>query len=405
MAEFALKHLVALSDSGVWGDEDNEHGMSVLRSTNFRPDGRISYDNLSYRDVDSAKRVQKALEIGDILLEKSGGGPKQPVGRVCLYRGDKEPHAFGNFLARLRPNRELVEPDFLFFRLWHFHANGLTTSYQKQTSGIRNLELRRYLDLKIEVPPIPEQRRIIDTLSRADNIVRMRRDAEQKTTAVIPALFQAMFGQHVRASPVVLSLDDTIVPAGWRWARLTDVARLATGHTPSRRVRKYWEAGTIPWITLTDIRALDGKVAVNTTQAVTQQGIDNSSAVVLPTGTVCFSRTASVGFVTVMGREMCTSQDFVNWICGDELDPTYLMRALMQGRGYLRSLASGSTHKTVYFPTVKQFCVIVPPRPLQEEFARCVEQVLGIERRQSEASVYAAQTFDSLLASVFRDAA
>ena len=73
------------------------------------------------------------------------------------------------------------------------------------------------------------------------------------------------------------------------------------------------------------IRALDGTVAQATSESVAEAGIENSSSVKLPEGTVCLSRTASVGFVTVMGREMCTSQDFVNWVCGDELEPLYLM--------------------------------------------------------------------------------
>jgi len=81
---------------------------------------------------------------------------------------------------------------------------------------------------------------------------------------------------------------------------------------------------------------------------------------------VCFSRTASVGFVTVMGREMCTSQDFVNWVCGDELDPIYVMCAFMRAREHLRSLASGSTHKTIYFPTVEEVLHSSPAVPHAE---------------------------------------
>jgi type I restriction enzyme S subunit len=194
----ALKELLELSDAGVWGDEDLEDGISVLRSTNFRSDGRLDFTNLSFRRVEEPKRSQKTLLDGDILLEKSGGGPKQPVGRVCLFRGHETPHAFGNFLSRLRPRREFIDPQYLFYRLWQFHAVGLTTSYQKQTSGIRNLETKRYLELPIAVPPLTEQRRIVDLLSRAENIVRMRKVAEAKAKEIIPALFLDMFGDPAR---------------------------------------------------------------------------------------------------------------------------------------------------------------------------------------------------------------
>src|SRR5262245_25504962 len=75
---------------------------------------------------------------------------------------------------------------------------------------------------------------------------------------------------------------------GWRWFRLTDLARLATGHTPSRRCPEYW-GGNIPWLQLPDIRALDGRTVMDTSERTNALGIENSAAVLLPEGTVCLS--------------------------------------------------------------------------------------------------------------------
>lgn len=161
----------------------------------------------------------------------------------------------------------------------------------------------------------------------------------------------------------------------WRWHRLTDLARLATGHTPSRRRPEYWN-GHIPWIQLPDIRALDGEKAMDTSEHVTPLGIENSAAVLLPVGTVCLSRTASVGFVTVMGREMATSQDFVNWICGPELEPHFLMHLLIACRKPIRDLGSGAVHHTIYFPTVKSFSVCIPDLEEQRRIVACLERSL-----------------------------
>lgn len=180
---------------------------------------------------------------------------------------------------------------------------------------------------------------------------------------------------------------------GWRWHRLTTLARLATGHTPSRRCPEYWD-GDIPWIQLPDIRALDGRVAMDTSEHTNALGIENSAAVRLPAGTVCLSRTASIGFVTIMGREMATSQDFVNWICGPDLDPAFLMHLFIACRKPIRDLGSGAVHHTIYFPTVEQFAVCVPDLPTQrriatdlsarlaaaeEVIARCREELAAIE--------------------------
>jgi type I restriction enzyme S subunit len=101
-----------------------------------------------------------------------------------------------------------------------------------------------------------------------------------------------------------------------------------------------------------------------------------------------------------MGREMCTSQEFVNWVCGKELDSNYLMGALMQAREYLRSLASGSTHKTIYFPTAEQFHILIPPLPLQQQFA---QRMTAIREMQSEQAI-GRQRLDDLFQSMLNRA-
>ncbi len=154
-------------------------------------------------------------------------------------------------------------------------------------------------------------------------------------------------------------------PAGWKWRPLSSLARLETGHTPSRRVPEWW-GGDIPWLALPDIRELDGRVALKTLETTNALGLANSSARLLPKDTVCLSRTASVGFVTVLGVPMATSQDFVNWVCGPDLDPWFLANALIASRDYLRQLASGAIHKTIYMPEVESF-VICTPRTVAEQ--------------------------------------
>lgn len=150
------------------------------------------------------------------------------------------------------------------------------------------------------------------------------------------------------------------VPDGWQRVALTDVAELGTGHTPSRQHPEYWD-GDIPWIGIRDAGAHHGSTIDDTAQHVTNLGLANSAARLLPKDTVCLSRTASVGYVVKMGRPMATSQDFVTWTCSEALDPDYLMYALLaEGEG-LRSFGEGSTHTTIYFPEVKAFHIDLPP--------------------------------------------
>ncbi|MCP3065415.1 restriction endonuclease subunit S [Myxococcus sp. K38C18041901] len=245
---------------------------------------------------------------------------------------------------------------------------------QGTTARRRTLPDQVFLSLGVRLPLIGEQRRIADILDRADALRSKRRDTLTGLGELSHSIFHHMFGQYLQRPAVTTDSAQEPLPQGWRRAKLSAVARLATGHTPSRRKPEYWGGG-IPWLSLTDIRRADGTVIKATGESVTQDGIDNSSSVVLPEGTVCFSRTASVGFVTVMGMSMATSQDFVNWVCGPELTPRYLMACFIASREPLRAISAGSTHRTIYFPTVERFHVVVPPLELQREFAACMEVI------------------------------
>ncbi len=185
--------------------------------------------------------------------------------------------------------------------------------------------------------------------------------------------------------PVTIPPDFGMAPQGWRWIKLADVARLESGHTPSRS-RPDWWGGEISWVSLTEIRMLDGRWAESTQLRTNKLGIANSAARVLPRGTVCFSRTASVGFVTIMAAPMATSQDFANWVCSDELDPEFLMYALICSRTYLRGLATGATHKTIYMPTLEAFHVCMPDLATQKTIAHAVKSQLQVVEQARDAA-------------------
>ena len=122
----------------------------------------------------------------------------------------------------------------------------------------------------------------------------------------------------------------------------------------------YW-GGEIPWVSLHDTEGLDAWEISNTRQTITEAGLANSSARLLPKGTVVFSRTATVGKATVMGQAMATSQDFACYICGPEVHNFYLSILLRSMRAEWKKLMAGSIHNTVYMPVFKTLQVNLPP--------------------------------------------
>jgi type I restriction enzyme S subunit len=163
-------------------------------------------------------------------------------------------------------------------------------------------------------------------------------------------------------------MPDRAAPPGWKWVALSDVAEMASGHTPSRNHPEYWSNAQISWVTATDANPADGGVINDTREKINQLGLENSAAVLLPAGTVCLSRTgASIGYTVILGHPMATNQGFVNWICSDALNKWFLLHLFMAERRALFSFGEGSAHKTIYFPEAKAFHICLPPRREQDQ--------------------------------------
>ncbi len=157
-----IKHLVTQIESGVWGDnmENDEHDIRCLRVADF------DYQNLSFEDVETVRnnpRISKfkILKAGDILVEKSGGGEKTPVGRAILFDSD-EKMTCANFIDIVRVDPETLSSRFLVFYLSTLYSGRINTKYIKQNTGIQNLDIKNYFTENIVFPDVAEQQRIVE---------------------------------------------------------------------------------------------------------------------------------------------------------------------------------------------------------------------------------------------------
>lgn len=170
------------------------------------------------------------------------------------------------------------------------------------------------------------------------------------------------------AKPAFKQTEVGVIPEDWDVVRLTEVARLESGHTPSRRHPEYWN-GSIPWVSLHDTENLEGREIQKTVHSISSEGLKNSSARLLPQGTVVFSRTATVGKVSVLGREMATSQDFANYICGPRIWNHYLVYLFRWMAPEWKRLMAGSIHNTIYMPAFQALKVALPHVTEQQAIA------------------------------------
>lgn len=326
---------------------------------------------------------KKVAEVGDILISvRAPVGPTNVAdSRCCIGRG----------VAAIRAGRS-VNPQYLLRALRHFEkviaAKGTGSTFKAITQ--KNLR-----SIKIPLPPLAEQRRIAKVLDRADALRAKRRRAQERLDDLLRSVYHQIGGQPIKTKP------GGQAELGWTWTDLSAVARLESGHTPSRRKEEYW-GGKIPWLSLKDVSGLSQARIYDTRDCPTELGIANSSARMLPANTVALCRTASVGNVAILGREMATSQDFVNWVCGDQLIPEFLYVALLCSQQEFKKEMQGSTHKTIYMPTVKRFKVCLPPLAVQKKIADVLEWRERHRQRLADAIEASEDLYYSLAQRAFR---
>jgi restriction endonuclease S subunit len=157
--------LFELVIGGVWGASEGERaapvralGTSIFRNGVFELDA----SNATPRSLSEKQLERRWIREGDIILERSGGGPNQPVGRVVIAPSDMPGVVPTDFMRLLRPRSGVVEPWFAYWVLWALYQTGVTQAHQRQTTAIRNLTVRSYLETTCVLPPVGEQRHVCD---------------------------------------------------------------------------------------------------------------------------------------------------------------------------------------------------------------------------------------------------
>ena len=178
--------------SGEWGtDDENGSGIPVLRTTNFTNEGVVNYDSVVTRIITKNCIDEKYLRPGDIIVEKSGGSDKQPVGRVVYFDGPEKTYLFNNFTGLLRvKDTNRWWPRYVFYSLYANYRRGGTREYENKTTGLHNLKTDLYVSRhKVTDATFDQQKQISDLLDRISRIIRLRKQEIRHLDDLIKARF------------------------------------------------------------------------------------------------------------------------------------------------------------------------------------------------------------------------
>lgn len=378
-----LRHVASVASSSV-DKKSHDHEIpvrlcnytDVYRNDEVRPGDHLMSATATAEEIDRFR-----LAIGDTVITKDSENPTD-IGIAAFIPEAADDFVCAYHLAVIRPNR--IDPKFLF---WSMRGRRALDHMSVGANGMTRFGLG--LDTIKTVPvcdlPISEQRRIAefldDRVARIDNIVAARRlqivTTNQRRASAVRDAVLGLDGTTTKRTNLLWATD---VAANRTVRRLSQLARMGTGHTPSRSVPEYWLDCDVPWLTTADVHKFryDQIDELASTEAsISELGLANSAAVLHPKGTVALSRTASAGFAVVMGQPMATSQDYVTWTCGADLRPHFLLATLRVMRPYLLGcLSIGSTHKTIYFPDLGSIRIPVPDLDDQD---RALELIRAID--------------------------
>lgn len=338
--------------------------------------------------AEAPSRARKVLRTGDVLVSTV----RPNLNAVALVPEALDDQTASTGFCVLRAKAEVLMPEYLFY---YVRSRRFVEELTKLVSGALYPAVtdRQVLEQRIPVAPLEEQRRIVDLLSRAERIVRLRREAQAKAQAIIPALFLDMFG------------DPATNPKGWSVASLGELLRAADYGSST----KASESGAgLPLIRMSNV-TYAGDLDLSSLKYVELEP-DEVARYSLEKGDLLFNRTNSKELVGKTGlwdgsiRAVAASYFIRLRIDPHRVTPFYLW-AFMNTRHMKRVLfetARGAIGQAnINSKELKAFRVPVPPLDAQVRFEERAHAVQNIVARQTDALKQAEATFQALLARVF----
>ena len=356
--------------SGEWGtDDENGNGIPVLRTTNFTNEGVVNYDNVVTRTITKKNLEEKYLRPGDIIIEKSGGSDKQPVGRVIYYDGPENTYLFNNFTGLLRVNNKgLWLPRYVFYSLFANYRKGGTREYENKTTGLHNLKTDVYVSrYEVVDAAYEQQKQICERLDKIVGIIQLRKQELQMLDDLIKARFVDMFGAPASN------------PMGWPETTVGKVCHYIKDGPHKSLPDIGQENGGHPFISVRNI--VNHVIDFSTAKYISDEDYAEARKKCSPEkGDMLYSKGGTTGIAKLVDIDV----EFANWVHlavlkfdHSVLDGIFFENMLNCDYCYDQSqrLTKGIANRDLVLSAMAQIKIYRPPMVLQEQFAAFVAQV------------------------------
>ncbi|MFA0132638.1 restriction endonuclease subunit S [Vibrio splendidus] len=307
-------------------------------------------------DEEDAKKHRKDLNDRTILMSING-----TIGNLAYYGGENVVLGKSASYINVSPNTDV---EFIYYVLSSEKTQAFFTS-ELTGSTIKNLSLKTIKLTKIDTPPLPEQRKIAKILSTWDKAIATTEKLIETSKQQKKSLMQQLLtGKRRLVNPDTGKMFE----GEWEEIAVGNFGVIYSGGTPSTSNKEYWD-GDIDWITPTDITKQDNVYISSSKRRISVDGLKNSSAKLVPKGSLLVCTRATIGEMAITAHEMCTNQGFKNIIPNESTNVEFVFYLLTYEKHQLVSKASGSTFLELSKSAFESMKFNVPPIGEQQKIA------------------------------------
>ncbi len=295
--------------------------------------------------------------------------------------------------AHILQANEKSDLRFLYYAMCNIDISGYITGSAQPKLSQGNLN-----NIVLQLPNLETQRSIATTLSSLDDKIELNNRIIANLEAQAQAIFKSWFVDFEPFQDGEFEESELgLIPKGWRCGTFSDLGNIEGGSTPSKSEPSYYCENGIPWITPRDLSSDKRKFIDRGANDITESGLKNSSAKILPAWTVLFSSRAPIGYITIAKNGVSTNQGFKSVVPFKEVGTAYVYYYLKQNTDRIIAAANGSTFKEISGTVLKSLPALIPEAQILKEFSAFCETLFKQQAVLEEQNGILTITRDTLL--------
>ena len=391
--QMKIKDIIDQFIAGDWGEEtcSNEMPCAVtcVRGADIVPISEYDFSAIPIRYISQQSYSKKCLQVGDIIIEKSGGSPTQSTGRVSFVSQELLDSVgavvCSNFCTAFRVKKDW-NPLYVYYHLQFVYNLGVFFNFEGKTSGLKNLQLEAaFAAIPIEDISKNAQDNIVSILQGLDRKIAINRQINQNLEAMAKQLYDYWFvqfdfpneeGKPYKSSGGAMVWNEKLkreIPEEWDISLIKDIANTYSGGTPQSTNIEYYNNGEIAWINSGE---LNSPIITKTTNYITKSGLENSSAKLYPSNSILVAMYgATAGKVSLLTFEACSNQAVCGVIPTIENMTYYVYLHISSLYNHFIKLSTGSARDNISQDTIRNILLPIPTRNILQLFDEKIESI------------------------------